>query len=413
MAKRKAVKKSPKKVVKQGKKKLARAAKASSNGKPKKKKKKKAAAAKAPAAKVVAKKSPAKKSPLKKKAGKKSPAKSAAKKTPSAKSAPVASTPKAERFTRLPIPQSLPGDDFLPQWFGGYGLTQCFCNLNIGTVAELRKTSEEQILETCGQQELGRLKARLDLLGRSAGTMNAPKDDLRTPTENFGYFLRGGNVSSGGAEKAAEHHVCEILARRGTDQVLVRLGSQLAGRWQQVTVPIDRLELLSRADRRRQLQAQTPLDLAAQTTSYNLKLTSEADPVEAILEFEFTQALKTSDAKRRVLIIDDDWDIVESMKTVLEEEGYEVHSGYDANTGLAKALRERPDLLILDLMLPGGGFALFEALRDNYQMPRVIMITGSSEPKNRITAMEMGVDGFLQKPFELDALMEVVRQVLA
>ena len=118
---------------------------------------------------------------------------------------------------------------------------------------------------------------------------------------------------------------------------------------------------------------------------------------------------------KHILVVEDEEHLAIGIKYNLEAEGYHVTTLGDGPSALA-LVEDDPlgvDLLILDLMLPGGGFALFESLRDNYQMPRVIMITGSSDLKNRTTAMELGVDGFLLKPFEMETLMEMVRQVLA
>ncbi len=117
----------------------------------------------------------------------------------------------------------------------------------------------------------------------------------------------------------------------------------------------------------------------------------------------------------RVLIVDDDGEVVESVKYALEQRGYAVLIARDGNQGLAMAEREDPDLVILDMMMPKrSGFLVLEKLRRSRPVPlRVIMITANEGSRHKAYAEMLGVDDYIRKPFAMDRLMESVDRLLA
>jgi len=119
-------------------------------------------------------------------------------------------------------------------------------------------------------------------------------------------------------------------------------------------------------------------------------------------------------ATRRVLLVDDDAEIVESMRTVLESRGYEILVARDGNQGLLMAEREKPDLVVLDMMMPKrSGFLVLEKLRRSHPIPvRVIMITANEGSRHKAYAEMLGVDDYIRKPFAMDRLLESVKRLL-
>jgi CheY-like chemotaxis protein len=120
-------------------------------------------------------------------------------------------------------------------------------------------------------------------------------------------------------------------------------------------------------------------------------------------------------AAKRILIVDDDAEIVESIRMALEARGYKILVARDGNQGLAMAEREDPDLLILDMMMPKrSGFLVLEKLRRTRPVPmRVIMITANEGSRHKAYAEMLGVDDYIRKPFAMDRLMESVQKLLA
>ena len=123
---------------------------------------------------------------------------------------------------------------------------------------------------------------------------------------------------------------------------------------------------------------------------------------------------KTEVKAKRVLIVDDDNEIVESVRFALEAKGYAVLIARDGNQGLAMAEREDPDLVILDMMMPKrSGFLVLEKLRRSRPVPlRVIMITANEGSRHKAYAEMLGVDDYIRKPFAMDRLMESVGKLL-
>jgi DNA-binding response OmpR family regulator len=118
---------------------------------------------------------------------------------------------------------------------------------------------------------------------------------------------------------------------------------------------------------------------------------------------------------QRVLIVDDDQEIVESVRFALEANDFDVLIARDGNQGLAMAEKEDPDLVILDMMMPKrSGFLVLEKLRRTRPVPlRVIMITANEGSRHKAYAEMLGVDDYIRKPFAMDRLMESVKRLLA
>jgi len=118
---------------------------------------------------------------------------------------------------------------------------------------------------------------------------------------------------------------------------------------------------------------------------------------------------------QKILIVEDERDIADLVGFNLERAGYSVMKAHDGITGAEVAIRERPDLVILDLMLPGkDGYGVFKELRRDSRsrdIP-VIMLTARAQTEDRIQGLEAGADDYLTKPFSPKELMLRVQAVL-
>ena len=113
---------------------------------------------------------------------------------------------------------------------------------------------------------------------------------------------------------------------------------------------------------------------------------------------------------KRILVVDDEPNIVEILRFNLQREGYEVSAAYDGPEGLEKARTERPDLILLDVMLPGmDGFHVCEELRKTDRLTPIIMLTAREEERDRVMGMELGADDYVVKPFFVRELLARVR----
>jgi DNA-binding response OmpR family regulator len=117
---------------------------------------------------------------------------------------------------------------------------------------------------------------------------------------------------------------------------------------------------------------------------------------------------------KRILLVDDDREIVESMRIALGAAGYDVLVARDGNQGLALAERENPDLVILDMMMPKrSGFLVLEKLRRTRPVPvRIIMVTANEGSRHKAYAETLGVDDYIRKPFAMDRLLIAVERLL-
>jgi DNA-binding response OmpR family regulator len=137
---------------------------------------------------------------------------------------------------------------------------------------------------------------------------------------------------------------------------------------------------------------------------------ASAEPLE-----QAERAAQKAAGGKRVLLVDDDVEIMESMRTVLESKGYEILVARDGNQGLVMAETENPDLVVLDMMMPKrSGFLVLERLRRSRPVPmRVIMITANEGSRHKAYAEMLGVDDYIRKPFAMDRLLDSVERLLS
>lgn len=117
-------------------------------------------------------------------------------------------------------------------------------------------------------------------------------------------------------------------------------------------------------------------------------------------------------AARKILIVDDETRLVDVLKAYLERDGYKVVSAYDGKQALVQARREKPDLILLDLMLPEvDGLEVCRTLRKESDVP-IIMLTARSEETDKLIGLELGADDYVTKPFSPREVVARVRAVL-
>jgi len=118
-------------------------------------------------------------------------------------------------------------------------------------------------------------------------------------------------------------------------------------------------------------------------------------------------------ALKTILLIDDDKELVQGLQSVLEAKGYRVITAHDGVAGLSAASAERPDLVIVDMMMPKkSGFLVLEGIkREGSAGPRVIMMTANDGVRHRAYAEMLSVDDYLRKPFAMDKLLESVQRL--
>lgn len=125
----------------------------------------------------------------------------------------------------------------------------------------------------------------------------------------------------------------------------------------------------------------------------------------------------------KILVIDDDPDIVDALFVLLEGEGYEVASAADGEEGLVRIREENPDLIILDLLMPKlDGYGVCKMLQDPRwsrwkDVPVIVLTSVREEASQRRyeleTGMRMGVDDYVEKPIDPDVVLERVKKILA
>ena len=118
---------------------------------------------------------------------------------------------------------------------------------------------------------------------------------------------------------------------------------------------------------------------------------------------------------KRILIVDDEVDLVETVRFPLEMEGYQVLVSYNGEDALHQARKEKPDLIILDLMLPKlDGYKVCRLLKfdERYKHIPILMLTAKTQEKDRLLGRETGADEYITKPFDIDTLMEKVKTYL-
>ena len=123
-----------------------------------------------------------------------------------------------------------------------------------------------------------------------------------------------------------------------------------------------------------------------------------------------------TETKPRILVVDDELDLVSVLRMGLEIQGFEVIEAMDGEEGLRRARQDRPDLMVLDLMLPKmDGYKVCRALKfdERFKGMPVIILSARSGDQDRKLALDMGADLFMTKPYEMNDLVAKIRQKLA
>ncbi len=115
---------------------------------------------------------------------------------------------------------------------------------------------------------------------------------------------------------------------------------------------------------------------------------------------------------QKILVVDDERLIVDSVKYGLQKEGYAISVAYDGDQAVALAAEESPDLILLDIQLPKkDGWAVCRAIRESSRAP-IIMLTARGEEADKVLGLELGADDYLVKPFSMRELLARVRAAL-
>ena len=118
---------------------------------------------------------------------------------------------------------------------------------------------------------------------------------------------------------------------------------------------------------------------------------------------------------KKILIVDDEQDIVESLKFVLEASDFTCYCAYNGEDGLRLAKELVPDLIILDVMMPKiNGFKISRLLKYDakYKNIPILMVTARTQEEDKLIGEETGADEYITKPFELDEIKKKVEQYL-
>ncbi len=113
--------------------------------------------------------------------------------------------------------------------------------------------------------------------------------------------------------------------------------------------------------------------------------------------------------KKKILVVEDEKAIADILAFNLQREGYDTLAAYDGTDGLRQALELGPDLILLDVMLPGmDGFEVLERVREKHDTP-IIMLTAREEEADKVAGLERGADDYITKPFSMRELMARVK----
>src|SRR2546421_9875430 len=117
---------------------------------------------------------------------------------------------------------------------------------------------------------------------------------------------------------------------------------------------------------------------------------------------------------KTILIVDDDIELSDGLRAVLERQGFRVIQARDGHQGKKQVYDQRPDLVILDMMMPRmGGYPVLEHFRDKPDAPPIIMITANEGSRHKAYAEYLGVVDYIRKPFAMERLLDSVQKALA
>jgi DNA-binding response OmpR family regulator len=113
--------------------------------------------------------------------------------------------------------------------------------------------------------------------------------------------------------------------------------------------------------------------------------------------------------QKLILIVDDDYELSDGIRAVLETQGHKVLQARDGQQGQQMIYNNRPDLVILDMMMPRkGGYPVLEHFRDKADAPPIIMITANEGSRHKAYAEYLGVVDYIRKPFAMEKLLDAV-----
>src|SRR4030043_342438 len=118
---------------------------------------------------------------------------------------------------------------------------------------------------------------------------------------------------------------------------------------------------------------------------------------------------------KKILVVEDEVDLVETVRFPLEMEGYDVLVSYNGEDAVNQARKENPDLIILDLMVPKlDGYKVCRLLKfdERYKHIPILMLTAKTQEKDKMLGAETGADEYITKPFDMDSLLEKVKAYL-
>lgn len=121
-------------------------------------------------------------------------------------------------------------------------------------------------------------------------------------------------------------------------------------------------------------------------------------------------------SQTKILVVDDEADLVETIQFALELEGYNVLVASNGEEGLNMARQEKPDLILLDLMLPKlDGYKVCRLLKfdERYKYIPILMLTAKTQEKDKILGKETGANEYINKPFDMDELMAKIKSYLS
>ena len=119
---------------------------------------------------------------------------------------------------------------------------------------------------------------------------------------------------------------------------------------------------------------------------------------------------------KKILVVDDEVDLVETIRFPLEMEGFNVLVSYNGEDALNQARKENPDLILLDLMLPKlDGYKVCRLLKfdERFKHIPILMLTAKTQEKDKLLGKETGADEYITKPFDIDELMKKVKVYLS
>jgi DNA-binding response OmpR family regulator len=132
----------------------------------------------------------------------------------------------------------------------------------------------------------------------------------------------------------------------------------------------------------------------------------------SLMMFHPGSILNTMDENRKILLVEDDRNLLDTLKYNLAKEGYKVLTADDGAEGLDIARRENPDLIILDVMLPSiSGFEVCRILRKETPVP-ILMLSARGDETDKVVGLDIGADDYVTKPFNLRELLARVRALL-